>query len=582
MAKVFRSAILDRSENFKAEILATKKLEAAFKKDDDTVIYLRPGVRYSPLLGRTIEPDIVVFKKGIGTVIFEVKAWDGNLLRKCRVEKGFLQCGDKKFIPPLVELKAFINALLDKAGPPIGGLLFFPFLSIKDYKALPLSIRELIPEELTVFEDDFLKAKKEMIRRKFFAVLAPFTNRIPEEEIKKNQEKLKRILFPDVNIPNVEASLDEMQESFLFSLKKGYRVVRGGPGSGKTVTLIGKAIQSVLEDILENRQRKIVFLTFGKSLVEKVKSDIRYLLSQHGLEEYEDRIEVYTLHAYAGKIFNAIHPNKKVEDTLEAILNEEIPEEFKPDILLVDETQDLKLEWFQFIKKLYKEEETILAFGVDETQRIYPDTEWKWKDTPFPVTGKKVKVLDKIYRTPAKFIRLGIEFLKKDPKLIKDLKELRKEQGSNWIDSFEARDIKCKVKLYSPKEPYLFVRKLVKDLLTRYKPDEILILTPHDDKRLKRFLQKEFGKVNENSHFERGKINVITYYRSKGLEAEAVIILEFDKLFNLKLRDNVSENRRLRRLGFVALTRAKKELFILGKEEGAFNEVKEILNEIDF
>ena len=581
MAKVFRSPILDKSENFKAEVLATKKLEAAFKEDEDTIIYLRPGVRYSPLLGRTIEPDIVVFKKGIGTVIFEVKAWDGDFLRKCQIKNGFLQCGNKKFIPPLVELKTFINALLDKAGPPIGGLLFFPFLSKKEYNLLPQSIKELIPEDLTVFEDDFLKANKEMIRRKFFAAIAPFANRIPEKEIEKNQEKLRRVLFPDVNIPNVEASLDEMQESFLFSLKKGFRVVRGGPGSGKTVTLIGKAIQSVLEDILDGKQRKIVFLTFGKSLVEKVKNDIRYLLFKHGLEDYKSRIEVYTLHAYAGKIFNALYPNKKVKDTLEAILKEEIPEEFKPDILLVDETQDLKLEWFQFIKKLYKEEETILAFGVDETQRIYPDTEWKWKDTPFPAKGRRVKVLDKIYRTPAKFIKLGVEFLKKDPKLINDLKELRKEQGNSWIDSFEARDIKCKVKLYSPKEPFTFVRKLIKDLLTRYKPDEILILTPYEDKKLKNFLQKEFGNINENSHFEKGKINVITYYKSKGLEADAVIVLNFDKLFNLKLNDRVSEERRLRRLGFVVLTRAKKELFILGKEIGAFKEVKEILNEID-
>jgi len=123
----------------------------------------------------------------------------------------------------------------------------------------------------------------------------------------------------------------------------------------------------------------------------------------------------------------------------------------------------------------------------------------------------------------------------------------------------------------------------VKDLLTRYKPDEILILTPYEAKNLKYFLRKEIGNVNNKPHFEKGKINVITYHRSKGLEAEAVIVMDFDKLFDLKkVKNKISEERRLRRLGFVVLTRAKKELFVLGKEKGAFKELKEILAENGF
>ena len=43
-------------------------------------------------------------------------------------------------------------------------------------------------------------------------------------------------------------------------------------------------------------------------------------------------------------------------------------------------------------------EKTLIAFGVDETQRIYKGTEWKWKDTGFDAWGCTV-ILRKLYRS---------------------------------------------------------------------------------------------------------------------------------------------------------------------------------------
>ena len=63
------------------------------------------------------------------------------------------------------------------------------------------------------------------------------------------------------------------------------------------------------------------------------------------------------------------------------------------------------------------------------------------------------------------------------------------------------------------------------------------------------------------------------------MEDKTAILVGFDKLFDLAKDKRLSTLRRLRRLGYVAITRAQEEIYILGAEDrGAFKEVKEILN----
>jgi len=89
-----------------------------------------------------------------------------------------------------------------------------------------------------------------------------------------------------------------------------------------------------------------------------------------------------------------------VEKAITVFKEKSIPESIKPDILLVDESQDFRLSWFRLIHQI-KKENTVIAFGVDETQRIYEGTDWRWKDTGFDARGR-VTVLRKIYRSSGK------------------------------------------------------------------------------------------------------------------------------------------------------------------------------------
>ena len=587
MAKIFKHADLipERTESFRVERLALDKLVKAFKNDDDVVIYFKPVI-YAPKLGKDIAPDIIWFKNGVGAVLIEVKAWDFNFLKNSTVERGRLKHipSGKTFTNPLVEVRRFLEGLMDLGGKPLGWLFFLPNLSYKDYPKLPEEIKTFLPKERVIFQEDYsATTSKELIREKIFGSLAEFYEKIPQRVINENLKKLKKILFPYLEIPQSENILDEVQEQILFTLTKGHRIIRGGPGSGKTVTLLGKAIHEALKAYLAGRKTSILFLTFTNTLVSKIRRDLEEIVRKRELPpEILDLIKVSTLHSYAKSILRYIEPDIRTKEHLETLLevlkNREVPEEFKADILLVDETQDFRLPWFNLIHKL-KKENSIIAFGVDETQRIYENTNWKWKDTGFEARGRTI-ILRKIYRSSGKILDTAIEFLKRDPVLIRQLKEL----DNYWLDKVEkVSPFEGKVEVKITQKPYIETVNLLKELLKKHNPGEILVLTPTNWEKFNEFFIKNFPNlINvDKKDLAPDKVNITTYFSSKGLEAKATVIVGFDQLFELFEGKNQRAEtlRRLRRVGFVALTRGQKEVYVIGTEEkGALKELVEILN----
>jgi len=583
MAKIFKHVDLipERTESFRIERLALDKLAKAFKNDEDVVIYFKPII-YAPKLGRDIAPDIVWFKNGVGAALIEVKAWDFNFLKNCTVERGRLKHlpSGKTFTNPLYEVRRFLEGLMDLGGKPLGWVFFLPNLSYREYFFLPEEIKRFLPRERVIFQEDYsATTSKELIRQKIFGSLAEFYEKIPQEVINENLKKLKKILFPYLEIPQSENILDEVQEQLLYSLTKGHKIIRGGPGSGKTVTLLGKAIHEALKAHLSGNKISILFLTYTNALVSKIRRDLEGIVRKRELPpEILDLIKVRTLHSYAGSVLKHIEPDTRTDEPLDTLLGllkeRDLPEEFKADVLLVDETQDFRLPWFELIHKL-KKENSIIAFGVDETQRIYEGTDWRWKDTGFEARGRTI-ILRKIYRSSGKILDTAVEFLKRDPVLIKQLKEL----DNYWLDEIEnVSPFEGKVEVRITEKPYIETANLLKDLLKRYKPGEILVLTPTNWEKLPDFLNQKFPNLinADKRNLSTDKVNVMTYFSSKGLEAKVTLVVGFDKLFNW--RDQRAETlRRLRRVGFVALTRGQKEVYVVGRNEGALKELVEILN----
>ncbi|RTZ67149.1 MAG: hypothetical protein DSZ30_06070 [Aquificaceae bacterium] len=591
MAKIFipQDFTPERGRYFEAESLALNKLKKAFEKDRDVVIYFHPVI-YIPKFGREIAPDIIWFKNNVGAVIIEVKAWGYNFLKDCKVVKGRLKHlkSGKSYTNPVYEVRKFLEGLMDLGGKPVGWVFFLPNLSYKDYDKLGEDIKRFIPKERTIFQEDYSEiTSKEIIREKIFGTLASFYTKIPQNVIEESLKKLKKILFPYLEIPQSDNILDEVQEQILYNLREGHKIIRGGPGSGKTVTLLGKAIHEALKAYLSGKEVSILFLTYTNALVSKIKKDLEDIVRKRELpKEILKFIEVRTLHSYAGSILRKIEPRIKirrdedlVEKLLEILKEKDIPAEFKVDFLLVDESQDLKLSWFKLLHKI-KKENSVVAFGVDETQRIYEDTNWKWKDTGFEARGNVI-VLKKIYRSAGKILDLAVEFLKRDPQLVKQLRELE----NYWLDEVEKFDsLEGKVEIKVAEKYYNETVKVLESLLYRYKPGEILILTPGNWSNFYKFLSERFEglvhfpNLTKEKELHPSKVNITTYYSSKGLEAKVAIVVGFERLFETE--NKKAENlRRLRRLGFVALTRAQKELYVIGgKNHGALRELIEIIN----
>ena len=577
------------NENEKVELSALNKLKSVFKSDNSVVIYFKPVI-YNPRISREISPDILIFFRDLGCVVVEVKAWSLEYAKDLKIDKnGMLTDGKRRFQNPLKEVRRFVETLLDIGGGPASFVFFLPNMNRLEHKKLPKNIREIIPEDRTIFRFE----SDDSVKSKILQHLSPFSRRLTPSEVRLNMEKLRAKLFPFVNIPSSQKSLkqfmDYVQEGVLYERKPGHYVLRGGPGTGKTVVLVGKAIKERILDLKEGKRRNIGIISYTNSIVSMIKRNIDRICSDRFLEFDSGDFLISTLHRIS---FEILDKNQKrlpkesdsVDEVVKLLKKGEIfiPEKLKFDVLLVDESQDFKKDWFLLIKSMLKKN-ALVVFAVDETQRIYDDRDWKWKDTPFPVRGKRVIILRKAYRTGEGILRFGISFLKKDPVLVRKLKELEA-----WESLESAEFVKSGTQ---PKvlvgEQYQLLVRILRDLLKQYRPKDIFVLTPYSKsgklslEKLREVIVKSGvlsnDEINTQKEFDEEKLNIFSYHRAKGLENKCVILLGADKL-PYDVSTKAKDKRRDRRLFYVAMTRAQEKLFIMGEKEAGFlKEVKELL-----
>lgn len=593
MAKVFGDQEIIRKSD-KDEVKVLRKLYKVFK-EDNVVLYLKPII-FIRRNNSDSNPDILWFHPRIGCVVVEVKGWSFDFLKKVTLNETEKFIVNRTAHPnPLKEARRFVEDLLDlsrvgKSRGPVSYILAFPNLTERDYERLPIHVKRYIPKDRTIF----LFESDESVKSKVLGAISNYTNFMEEEEKIRNMEKLRRELFPHINIPLRDKSdmalMDLTQESLLYRQKKGYYVVRGGPGTGKTVVLIGKAVKEKLEDICNGNNRRIGITSFTNSIVRRIKEDIEQIINERLLDFEVEDIVISNLHNLAVEFLKKVNIKVRgkmdiievASDVIEKVIA--VPEEMKFDVLLVDEAQDLKKSWFKFIKYLVKDDGLII-FGVDETQRIYDRVDWKWKDTPFPVRGRQVFVLKKIYRTSQNVLRLGIKFLMNDPVLVRELREL-----DAWTDvnQLEFLDRKTLIKAELGNELELIVQNLNKLLKEGYRPKDILILTPFynqdfllSPKKIGKFIQKEkilsYKEINASKEIDKDKLNILTYHSAKGLENKCVIVVGLDKV-PFSNSTTAKKKRRDRRLVYVAITRAQERLILIGgRKEKYFKELMEVV-----
>jgi len=482
-----------RKENESAEKFVVQKLLRAFDDDavkdnfKDLVVYFKKHL-YAD--GKDFCSDILLWKEDVGVIFVEVKAWDRDFIER----EGWEQLTRKRG-NPLSQVKMYINLVLSSGIKPVSGVLAFPNLSVKDVETLSdASARNFFTSlrERILFKEDFLE--NELLRKKVLKGVYDFYESIPLEEIKANMLKFRKLFFPELEVPFKSSVLDYLQEEASYYLTrppknvglkiKDCNVVSGCAGTGKSVVVQSATVRKALEYYYSGeRHRKIQVLVYNRTFREKMYRDILYTINQRKLpKEILKMIDVSTIHFIATKILNLNRINFKVSKEEDAVkiavefLNKgklRIPEEFKPDVLLVDEAQDIKRDWFTFIHALVKPD-TIIGFAIDKVQRIYEGTEWKtWSEVGFNAKGRS-KVLKRIYRSASDIFLLGLEFLKLDREYFRELSKL---EGS-WIGQ-ELETVKGKgtIRFLGEDKDFQKTLKLLKHLLAKYKPEDLMVVS---------------------------------------------------------------------------------------------------------
>ena len=234
---------------------------------------------------------------------------------------------------------------------------------------------------------------------------------------------------------------------------------------------------------------------------------------------------------------------------------------FKYKYIIIDEYQDTSITKYLLIKKLVNKFNIRLMAVGDDYQSIYSFSGCNLKlFTEFKkyFNNSKIIKLKNNYRNSYDIVQISRRFV------LRNKDQINKKIKSN-------KYIKDSIYIVYIKDEIEAIKEIVKDI------DNIMILG-RNNKDLERVIETNIGK----------KIKYLTVHSSKGLEEEYVIILNVvdDYLgFPNKIRSNevltyiqnYNSLEEERRLFYVALTRAKKRVFIFTKKGKESLFIKELL-----
>ncbi len=227
---------------------------------------------YEPTIGEQgREPDFVLFGNQHGLLILEVKDWQIDQIEEADSYHFKVWIGEREEnkTNPDKQARGYVYELMDvlkeysefQSGPgghqgqlkiPIGRMIVFPHISRKDY--LDRKLDHLIPLQRTLFQDDLAPDGEiccDSSGEKFKTRLSgafPFAfHGLSGKEV----HLLNSLIYPvlkfsppkrsgtcKIRFQHEVQALDENQARAALTLKAGRRLIKGPPGSGKTLVLI--------------------------------------------------------------------------------------------------------------------------------------------------------------------------------------------------------------------------------------------------------------------------------------------------------------------------------------------------------
>jgi hypothetical protein len=311
------------------------------------------------------------------------------------------------------------------------------------------------------------------------------------------------------------------QQEIIECVKNGFNVlVDAVAGSGKTTTVLFLA-HAVPE-------KKITLFTYNSRLKAETRERVRAL----GLTN----IEVHSYHSFGV----AHYKSQCVTDAdlnLIMTMNMPLKNNFRPNIVIMDETQDMTPLYFQFIHKaltdMNKMTSQLLVLG-DNMQCIYD----------FPQKGADLRFLtmaEQLYTSPYEWkkrnLRTSYRITRPMEYFINEVvlgyPRMKSVKGSAFPVEYITGNVFFKMPEY--------VYKQIMDLLTVYKPDDIFILAPsvrtHNEHNPIKILENTLVKrgipcyvpISDDSELRDealvNKVVFSSFHQSKGLERKGVHVI---------------------------------------------------------
>jgi hypothetical protein len=545
-------------------------------------------------------PDFVILHPHRGVLILEVKDWKLDTIRRMDRHSATLLTAEglKTVANPLEQGRQYAHAVVDalEKDPQLGfssgalkGRLLFPWsygvvlanISRGQFESTDLA--EVLEPHRVVCQDEmtegvdaevFQQRLWEMFPLRFKGHLSlPQLDRIrwhmfPEIRLPGRQIGLFDELEPEGDeLPDLLRVMDLQQEQLARSLGDGHRVIHGVAGSGKTLILGYRA-----EHLARVCAKPVLILCYNRSLARRL---------EHWMQSRRvaDKVHVATFHAWCHRQLTAYHLDLPPGDAghegyWEEMVNRVIrgvERGFIPagqyDAVLIDEGHDFRPEWLKLVVQMVDPSTNSLLVLYDDAQSIY-ETGRK-RGFSFKSVGVQARGRTTILRLNYRNTREILDFAARFARSLLNPEEAD-EDGVPRLAPISAGR-------HGP-EPQLIRLPTLSDEARRiagHFRDAHRLGTPWRDMALLYRHWNPTGKTVNSTLRAAGipvtwkdrirfddrqdTVKLLPFHSSKGLEFPLVVVAGVDEV-------PVAEDEA--RLLYVALTRATRELVVLGRAPG--------------